>query len=104
MAASAAPTSPVAEAFHFLALEVMRRIPPGGCLALAGVAARHGQGVTMTLTNLAITAAQAGKRVVLVDADLRQPSLHKLFDLSAAPGLSDLPPGDLTLEALARST
>src|SRR5205823_2401830 len=85
---AAAPTSPLAEAFHVLALEVMRRIAPGGCLALAGVAARPDQGVTVTLTNLGIAAAQAGKRVVLVDADLRHPALHDLFELSGTPGLS----------------
>jgi capsular exopolysaccharide synthesis family protein len=40
--------------------------------------------------NLAVTMAQAGKRVLLVDADLRRPSLHRLFGLSNRHGLTDL--------------
>jgi len=39
-------------------------------------------------TNLAIVMAQAGKRVVLVDADLRRPSLHEVFSVPSDPGLS----------------
>jgi capsular exopolysaccharide synthesis family protein len=38
--------------------------------------------------NLAVVLAQAGRRVLLVDADLRRPRLHKVFGVSAASGLS----------------
>jgi len=45
------------------------------------------EGKSTTLANLAVTMAQAEKRVILVDCDLRRPTLHKLFGLSNAAGL-----------------
>ena len=47
------------------------------------------EGKTTTCLNLALTIAQAGMRVLVIDADMRKPRLHKLFDIDAAPGLSD---------------
>jgi capsular exopolysaccharide synthesis family protein len=49
-----------------------------------------GEGKSTTSANLAIAMAQTGRRVVLVDADLRRPTLHRVFDLPNATGLSTL--------------
>jgi non-specific protein-tyrosine kinase len=40
--------------------------------------------------NLAVVMAQAGQRVILIDADLRRPRLHDLFGLSQEPGVTDI--------------
>ena len=49
-----------------------------------------GEGKSVVTTNLGIGLAQAGQRVLLIDADMRRPSLHTTFGLDQAPGLSDL--------------
>lgn len=48
------------------------------------------EGKSTTLSNLAVTIAQSGKRVILVDADLRRPTLHQAFGLKNSVGLTDM--------------
>lgn len=48
------------------------------------------EGKSTTAANLAMAMALDGKRVIIVDADLRRPSLHKLFRLESSPGLTDV--------------
>jgi succinoglycan biosynthesis transport protein ExoP len=61
-----------------------------------------GEGKSTTVANLAVALARAGRRVVLIDADLRRPSLHRLFDLDERPGLIDIELGDVKLEEALR--
>lgn len=49
-----------------------------------------GDGKSTLASNLAVTIAQSGKRVLLVDADMRRPSIHKLYGIDDAPGFSDV--------------
>ncbi len=49
-----------------------------------------GEGKTTTAANLAFAMVMDGKRVILVDADLRRPSLHKLLELPTMPGVTDV--------------
>lgn len=57
-----------------------------------------GEGKTTTSVNLAFAMAVDGKRVILVDADLRRPSVHKLLSLPATPGLTDVLLGHASLD------
>jgi capsular exopolysaccharide synthesis family protein len=56
--------------------------------------ARPGEGKTVLASNLAVAIAMTGRRVLLVDADLRRPQLDGIFNVSRSPGLSDVLRGD----------
>ena len=60
----------------------------------------RGDGKTTVAANLARTVAQAGRRVVLVDADLRRPALHAHFAQPGEPGLRDVLEGTRTADVI----
>jgi succinoglycan biosynthesis transport protein ExoP len=57
-----------------------------------------GEGKSTTVANLAVSLARSGRRVVLVDLDLRKPGLHSLFGLNGTPGLIDVTLFDARLD------
>jgi succinoglycan biosynthesis transport protein ExoP len=74
--------------------------PPRIIMATSAV---ENEGKTTTLANLAVAFAEAGRKVVLVDLDLRHPSLDRLLSISALPGLTEVVDGHARLdEALKR--
>ena len=84
------PRSPAAEAYRTLRanLSLSTLEHPLHTLVVASVAPSGDQSIA--LANLAVTMAQGGQRVILVDADLRHPSLHNLFGVSNERGLATL--------------
>ncbi|MFV1857911.1 MAG: hypothetical protein ACC647_00990 [Anaerolineales bacterium] len=64
----------------------------------------EGQGATMVATQLAASFALAGKRVALIDANLRQPSLHEFLGIENKLGLSDMLTEDLVPQVLAQES
>lgn len=77
-----APRSPAAEAFRVLRtnLQFMGLDRPLASLVITSAGPEEGK--TLTAANLAVAFAQSGQRVVLVDADLRRPMVHRTFGLS----------------------
>ena len=63
-----------------------------------------GEGKTSLASHLATSLARSGLRTLLVDADLRSPSLHRLFDLALDPGLSEVLRGEVALEDVVTPT
>lgn len=62
------------------------------------------EGKTTTVANLAVAFAQAGNRVLVVDADLRRPALHAYFGIGKEPGITDYLTGAKTLEQITKPT
>ena len=90
------PRSPAAEAYRTLRtnLSFFSLDQPLHTLVVTSPAA--GEGKSTAVANLAVTMAQSGRRTVLVDCDLRRPSLHELFGRPMAPGLTNLVLEELT--------
>ncbi len=63
----------------------------------------QGNGKTTVATNLALSISQGEQDVVLVDADLRRPAVHKALDMSKEPGLSDLLRNKADIEDVVRN-
>lgn len=79
------------EAFRLLSatIQLKREIGPGPRVMVV-TSPGSGDGRTTVTSRLAMTLAASGSRVLLIDGDLRQPSLHRQFDLAAEAGVSDL--------------
>lgn len=84
------PYSSSAEAFRHLRTGLEFGYPERPLKLIEVTSPNRGDGKTVTAANLALAYAQAEKNVLLVDADLRRPRLHTLFELPNDPGLADV--------------
>jgi capsular exopolysaccharide synthesis family protein len=97
------PASDAAEAYRSLRTAV-QFAAPGGLKTLMVASPNSGDGKTTLTTNLGIAMAQAGKRVCIVDADLRKPTVHDVFSIKTTLGLSTLLAGRSTLDGTLQRT
>lgn len=84
------PFSPIAESYRLLrtALQHPQGMEPPRTIVITSP--NPGEGKTTTVCNLAVSIAQAGRRVLLIDCDLRKPNVHNLFSIPMKPGLTEL--------------
>ena len=90
LAALLYPRSAAAEAYRTLRTNVEFASVDRPIKSLLITSSITGEGKTITAANLAIAFAQAGRRVLLVDADLRRPAVHTLLQLPNSEGLTTL--------------
>ncbi len=91
------PRSPISEAYRTLRTNLDFASLDQALKTLVVTSAGVGEGKSTTLANLAVVSAQAGRRVVLVDADLRRPTLHQVFGLGNETGLTTMMMEDAAL-------
>lgn len=84
------PQSPLAEGYRSLRTNIQFAGGMQGNRVLAFVSAGAQEGKSTSAVNLSIALAQDGKRVLLVDADLRKPTIHERLGLEQVPGLSEV--------------
>lgn len=93
------PNSPLTEGYRTLRTNVQYSSLDKPVQTLMVTSASPGEGKSTTVANLAVVMAQAGKRTLVVDTDLRRPVLHKVFGLPNSTGLTtailELPGNDL---------
>ena len=84
------PDSPAAEAYRQLRTNVLFAASQRGTKTVLVTSCQAEEGKTSTTANLGVTLAGAGKRTILVSADLRKPRLHRFFGVQNGKGLTNV--------------
>jgi len=83
------PREPVVDAYRTLRTNLQFASVDQPISALLVTSALPGEGKTLSSANIAISFAELGQRVLLIDGDMRKPKQHTLFGLKSTPGLAD---------------
>jgi succinoglycan biosynthesis transport protein ExoP len=95
---------PDAEAYRILRTNIEFNRKSADANTISMVSGGPGEGKSTTLSNLAFTCAQGGYSVLIVDADLRRPTQHKLFEVNNTIGLTNYLTTNIPLEEVILST
>ncbi|MFZ2096744.1 MAG: polysaccharide biosynthesis tyrosine autokinase, partial [Anaerolineales bacterium] len=100
------PRSPEADSFRMLRINLQSISNLQTLRTILFTSAEPSVGKSVTISNLAIVMAQFGKRVILVESDLRKPAIHTLFGVANENGLKDLieKPGSTTWYGCLKTT
>jgi len=98
------PRSPISETYRSLRSNIEFSSIDREIRTLMLTSAGPAEGKSTTTANLAVTYAQAGKRVLVIDADLRKPALHHTFGLTNRWGLTSVMVGQAPLEQAIQDT
>jgi succinoglycan biosynthesis transport protein ExoP len=98
------PNSRLAESYRSIRTALLLSSADHPVKTIAVTSALPGEGKTVSAANLAITLAQSGKTVVVVDADLRRPRQHRLFKVKNTYGLTTYLTDSVELKKVIKST
>lgn len=98
------PKSPISEAYRTLRTNFQFATISQHPKTVMVTSAVPGEGKTTTAVNLAVTMADRGIRVLIVDTDLRRPNVHRVLRMERGPGLADVLREGLDIHSVIRST
>ncbi len=102
------PASPPAESYRSLCASLPLLTVDPTVRSVLITSAIDGEGKTTTVANIAVTLARSGRRVMVIDGDLRKPRLHSFFGSPSDPGLTsaltETPIADVVLDVLGNGT
>jgi polysaccharide biosynthesis transport protein len=96
--------SALTEAFRTLRTNLLFSPVPGGLRRIAVTSPAPQDGKSTVCSNLAVSFAQQGLRVLVIDCDLRRPTLHRVFGIASQPGLTQLLVGETSYEVAIQRT
>lgn len=102
--AVASPKSIISEQFRTIRTNLTFSLPEEELNTLFFTSASPSEGKSTISANTAVTFAQAGKKVLFIDADMRKPTVHYTFNLQNAAGLSTVLTGQIDIDEVIRAT
>lgn len=93
-----------AESFRQLRSSILKRLLHGQHRTVVVLAGMPGSGATTVVSNVALAAAATDLKVLVIDANFRRPSLHRVLAVSDSPGLADILSGQATLDSALQTT
>ncbi|MCK5357032.1 MAG: CpsD/CapB family tyrosine-protein kinase, partial [Elusimicrobiales bacterium] len=84
------------ESYHTLRTNIISQIKTKESLSLVFSSAGAAEGKTLTAVNFALASAHSGLKTLLIDADMRRPSIYNIFGVNREPGLSDILEGQVS--------
>ncbi len=98
------PSGVIAEQFRQVRTHLQKRMQQSGHRTLLIAAGMPESGATTTAVNLAMTFSASDKKVLVIDANLRRPAIHRVLGRSEQPGLCDVLAGAETLNSAVQQT
>lgn len=98
------PRSSAAEAYRGIRTAIAFSSTGGERKTLLVTSAAPSEGKSVSIANLAVTMAQAGRRILLIDTDFRKPTIHRIFGMPKEPGFSNLLVGVASPEEVIKKT